>query len=315
MTSIGPGSSTGTAERGEPGLVAALVAATPPAPARVLTGIGDDAAVVRVPGRACVVSVDAMVEGTHFRSSWAPPRVAGHRATAAALSDLAAMAAEPGEVYLAVTLPPGAGEAEVLAVHAGAVEAAAACGAAVCGGDLVRGPALAVAVTAVGWADDPERLVLRSGARPGDVVVVTGPLGGAAAALTALEGGREPDPDARAALLRPRPRFAAARALAAAGARAMLDVSDGLVLDAGRLAAASGVALHLDAGRVPVAPGATLAEAVAGGEDFELLACLPAAALGDVPGAVAIGSVEAGSSVHWTGLPPDAGGGFDHLAR
>jgi thiamine-monophosphate kinase len=284
--------------------------------------LGDDCAFLEVGDRTLALSVDASVEGVHFRPEWLTPAEVGWRAAAAALSDLAAVGAVPLGALVAVSGPKGS--AHELDVMRGVGAACAACDAAVLGGDLTGGPVLAVTVTVVGEAPRPVR---RAGARSGDGVWVTGTLGGARAALTAWADGREPDPGARTAFAHPEPRVAAGRWLAGRGATAMLDLSDGLAGDAGHLARASGVRLEIDLGRVPLGPGVAseaarageppVAFAARGGEDYELLVTLPA---GEAPRGcpmplTRIGVVRPGAGVALT-LDGQvlALSGFDHFA-
>jgi thiamine-monophosphate kinase len=279
---------------GEFELLARVLERLPSPGPGVRVGPGDDAAVT-VPGGATAVSVDSLVDGVHFRRESASLRQIGAKALSTALSDLAAMGAEPGEAYVALGVPDDLDEEGCLEALEGIAESAAANGATLAGGDITRAPALSFAITVVGHAPDPDRLVGRDGARPGDSLVVTGELGGAAAALL-LEG--LPEAAAalpadlaealRARLLAPEPRLRAGRALAGAGATAMIDLSDGLGGDAGHVAAASGVGLRIDADALPLGRGLAEAAAaagadplrlaVSGGEDYELLAAIPAGA-------------------------------------
>jgi thiamine-monophosphate kinase len=243
----------------------------------ILVGPGDDAAVLE---GGLVISTDLSVEGIHFRLEWIRAREAGGRAASAALSDLAAMAAEPLGILASVAAPGGEEGGEAAGdLMAGIREAAQEVGAPLLGGDLTRSPGpLLVDVVVLGRAERP---LLRSGARAGDELWVTGTLGAASAAVAFWRDGTEPPDSLRSAFVRPRPRVREAIWLVEAGARAGLDLSDGLAGDAGHLAAASGVRVTLDADAVPLAPalaGADLPRgrdaldlALHGGEDYELL--------------------------------------------
>ncbi len=262
-----------------------------PTGTRVVLGSGDDCAIT-VPGGATATSVDALLEGVHFRMPPFSARSAGRKALAVALSDLAAVAAEPGEAYVQVGVPERLTDDELLELADGIGTLAAEAGIAIAGGDVTRAPVLMLAITVVGHAAAEGDLVRRSGASSGDLLAVTGELGGAAAGLLLLErpelaGGLEDGVAERLRLrqLEPEPRLAAGRALADAGAGAMIDLSDGLGADAGHLAAASSVGLAIELERLPVQAGVAevagaagldpLELATAGGEDYELLAALP----------------------------------------
>lgn len=276
---------------GEFELLAKVWERLPPAGSRVRLGSGDDAAVT-VPGGATATSVDALVEGVHFRRDRATLAQIGRKALGTALSDLAAMGAEPGEAYVAVGIPADLSEEGCLELIDGIAELAAETGTTLAGGDVTRAPVLTLAVTVVGHAPTAAQLIGRNGAEPGDALVLTGEIGGAAAGLLLLERSElaaavsaETAERLRRRQLDPTPRLAAGRALAAAGARAMIDLSDGLGGDAIHLAKSSGVGIRVEASALPLANG--LAEvalaagrdplelAASGGEDYELLAALP----------------------------------------
>jgi thiamin-phosphate kinase len=236
------------------------------------SGVGDDAAVLDVPaGERLVVSTDASIEGAHFRRGWLTPEEIGWRAATSALSDLAAMAARPIGLVLALALPDGWRDAvDGLADGVGA--AARAAGAPIVGGDLVRSRELGLTITVFGAARRP---IGRDGARPEDALYVTGALGGPQLAVAALERGQQPEPGARARFARPAARIAEAGWLAERGASALVDVSDGLAADVGHLAAASGVRIVLEAATVPRLAGAGIADALGGGEEYELALAAP----------------------------------------
>ena len=246
------------------------------------TGLGDDCGLVRQGDEFLAFSIDTSVEGVHFRLDWIGLQEAGWRSTVAALSDLAAEGAEPVGLLSAVSVPAKASDTELLQLMSGVGAAAKAVGATVLGGDLVRGPVWSVTVTVVGSTRTP---VTRGGAVPGDGLWVTGSLGGPRAAVEAWRRGEVPSPGARARFAHPEPRIEAGRWLARHGARAMIDLSDGLGGDARHLAAASGVALEIDLGSVPIpvevkdeASRGTVSPqqfAAEGGEDYELLVALP----------------------------------------
>jgi thiamine-monophosphate kinase len=259
--------------------------------AEIQVASGDDAAVT-APRGVTATSVDAFVEGVHFRRDTAPLESIGGKAIAAALSDLAAMGAAPGEAYVQLGIPADLDEAGSIELGRGLASAASTYDVAVIGGDVTRAPVLILALTVVGHARSADQLVSRSGARPGDVVTVTGELGGAAAGLLLLDRPELASAVApaladglRRRQLEPTPRLDAGRVLAGCGATAMIDLSDGLGGDAFHVAMASGAGIVIELEGLPrqagveevaVAAGVDPTELVAaGGEDYELLATLP----------------------------------------
>lgn len=314
---------------------------------RIETGIGDDAAVIRTRGRI-VTSVDTAVAGVHFGAD-RPAAESARKALAGAVSDLAAMGLGPdeSEILVALGAPSETPDEYLEGLADGVVEAAAEFGVTLAGGDVVASPVVFLSVTVIAHVDDETRLVGRSGAAPGDLVAVTGAVGGAAAGLALLEGLEVSDLSdlARDMLVtcqvRPDPALAAAPAVAAAGASAMIDLSDGLFADLGHVAESSGVEIRIDGSQVPVVPGVAevagaleadpLAFAMTGGEDYVLALTVPAEAFAAADDAlieatgfelIAIGEVrETAGEGPRVIVETEAGemqferGGHDHLRR
>jgi len=288
----GPGGRAVTLRRlGERGLIARARRGLPPPPADVLVGIGDDAAAIAWPGGTLLLTTDTLIEDVHFRRRTTTLRALGQKALAVNLSDIAAMGGEPRFALLALALPPTASVADVDELYAGLTDMAGRHGVALVGGDTCADPdRLVLTLTVAGRVEGAP--VYRSGARPGDVILVTGTLGAAAAGLAVLE--REcraaaaiPDEVAApllAAHRTPIPRVAEGRVARAAGAAAMIDLSDGLATDLGHIAEESAVGAEVRLAALPVAEATRRAAsllgerawtwAVSGGEDYEL--CLTA---------------------------------------
>ncbi len=299
--------------------------------------IGDDAAVLspEIHGRTRVISTDACIEGAHFLHEWISPFDVGVRAAAGAISDLAAMGACAESILLAFVVPEQ-WRALLGDVADGIAQVVRASGARIVGGNLSRGDTFAITTTVVGSA---ERIVSRRGAQPGDVLVVTGTLGGPGSAIRAWYSGQTPTEWAKGRFARPVPRLAEGAALAAAGAHAMLDISDGLVADARHLAAASSARLLIDASRVPVGVGIDWHSALESGEEYELLAAVPPeevsrlldewpqrfavplTAIGTVTAAEASGAVDVRGGERLDGSDPNAAqrvefvSGHDHFSQ
>ena len=234
--------------------------------------IGDDAAVIDVPvGERLVVSTDTSVEGVHFSRDWLNSFEIGYRATAASLSDLAAMAARPLGILIALTLPEG-NKDEAREIATGIGEGAAAVLCPIVGGDLSSGKDLSLTITALGSASRP---LARSGARVGQRVYVTGRLGGPAAAVRAWRAGKEPTDGDRARFANPVPRIEPAIGLSDRGATSGIDISDGLIADVGHIAAASKVCIEINADQIPRVSGVTPLEAASSGEEYEIVVTAP----------------------------------------
>ncbi len=296
-------------------LIRAIQAALTDRGGRMVRWTGDDAAVVRARPLA-VTSIDTVVDGVHFSLETHTAADVGWKALATAVSDIAAMGAEPGEAYVSLVLP--AGFADGLELIGAMEELAADTGFTIAGGDVVAGPALTVTAAVTGWADREEEVIGRDGASPGELVGVTGELGGSEAGRRLLEAGRREPAGLIRRHLRPQPRLREGRALAAAGAAAMIDLSDGLATDAGHLAQASGVELRVRLDALPCAEGVEATEAAVGGDDYELLftiapdrresaaAAAPVSWLGDVGAGSGLVLLDA------DGRPVDGLRGYEH---
>jgi len=317
------------ADLSEDGLLARIFPHLPRGP-RTLVGPGDDAAVVTAPDGRVVVTTDVLVEDRHFRRDWSTGDDVGHRAAVQNLADVAAMGAVPTSLVVALVVPGDLPADWVEGLARGFGAACGPHGVDVVGGDLSGGPVVVVAVTAHGDLEGRPP-VLRSGARPGDVVAHAGVCGTSAAGYAALAAGRpEVDPGAVGDFRRPTSPLAAGPDAAVAGATAMLDVSDGLLRDAERLGRASGVVVDLDDPEVALAadldrvrPTAAalgadpVAWVLGGGEDHGLLATFPPDVALPAPFR-RVGVVRApeaqGSGVLVQGSVPTVRAGWDHFA-
>jgi thiamine-monophosphate kinase len=313
------------ADLGERGLIKRLRGRIPPPGPDVLLGIGDDAAAVAWEGGTLLLTTDTLLEGIHFRRSTATLREIGAKALAVNVSDIAAMGGEPRYALLALALPPTLAVGDVDELYAGLLETAERHGVTLVGGDTCAAPGgVVLSVTLVGRvAGAPLR---RSGARPGDAILVTGTLGAAAAGLAVLERGPGAVPPALAeTVVRPHrvptPRVAESGVIRASGwATAMIDLSDGLATDLGHIAAESGVGARIDVDALPLSDGTRaiagalgadpVGWALSGGEDYELLFTAAAEHAAELARTVA---AETGTPVHRIGEVRPAGEGVRYL--
>jgi thiamine-monophosphate kinase len=316
------------ADLGEFGLIAAIRAVLPPDPPGVL-GIGDDGAVLPAPDGRVVASTDLLVEGRHFRRDWSSAVDIGVKAAAQNMADIAAMGAVPSALLFGLAVPGDLDVAWVLDVARGLAAECSRAGALIAGGDVTSSDSAMLAITALGGlaGRDP---VTRAGARPGDVLAISGPVGLSAAGLSLLQSGPAALPAAAepellrlvAAHQRPQPEYAAGPLAAAAGATAMIDVSDGLVADLGHIAEASGVRLDVRSASLPgigvLEPAAVRLGAdwrtwaLAGGEDHALAATFPTADM--LPrGWTMIGGASPGAGILVDSKPWHGQAGWDHF--
>lgn len=275
----------------------------------VVVGHGDDAAVIDLDGRGVCLAVDVLVDEVHFRRDISSLEDVGFKAVAVNCSDMAAMGALPSVAVIGLCRPGDLPVADVERLYAGMHEACQRWGLRLVGGDTVAAEALAVSVTVLGDIDTG-KAVRRSGARPGDQLVVVGVLGAAAAALAQVKAGGEVDQRLLAVHRRPTAHVSEGRALAELGATAMIDVSDGLGADLGHICAASSVGAVVEAALLPAAEGVggaamalgrdSLEFVVGGGDDYALLAAVPPGAVPDVleaTGGIVVGRILEGPPV------------------
>lgn len=309
------------ADLGEFGLIAAIAARLPRG-GSTLVGVGDDAAVLAAPDARVVATMDLLVEGRHFRRDWSGPADIGGKAAAQNLADVAAMGATPVALLVGLAAPGDLPADWAQDLVSGMTAECARTGAAVVGGDVSSADVIMLAVTALGdlGGQDP---VTRAGARPGDVLAVAGVLGHSAAGLALLSAGLARPAALVAAHRWPHPPYHAGPEAARLGATSMIDVSDGLIADAGHVAQASGVLIDIETARL--APGEDLRAAAAslpghdsltwmltGGEDHALAATFPPATALPAHWPV-IGQVRAGAGVLVDGRPFAGSGGWDHF--
>ena len=236
-------------------------------------GIGDDCAVLRPPrGHELLVTTDFSLENVHFRRDWHPAECVGHRCLARGLSDIAAMGGDPRAAFLSLALPADLPQRWADGFLRGLLKLAARCKVPLAGGDVAQSPAGVLADIMVVGSVPRGRAILRSGARPGDALYVTGALGGSAAAIRQMSGGKKLRAAQSRAHFFPEPRIAVGRRLRQRRlASAAIDLSDGLSTDLSHIAEESGVGAVVYADSMPLAKGVTLALALHGGEDYELL--------------------------------------------
>ena len=330
---------------GEFGLIAAISARLPRG-GRTVVGIGDDAAVLATPDGRVVATMDLLVEARHFRRDWSGPADIGAKAAARNLADVAAMGAVPVALLVGLAAPGDLAVAWTQDFVAGMAAECARTGATVVGGDVSSADTIMLAVAALGDLAGREP-VTRAGARPGDRLAVAGVLGHSAAGQELLAAGLAEPAALVAEHRRPRPRYQAGPEAAALGATSMIDISDGLVADAGHVAEASGVLIDIDTARLepgddllaaaaaldepdtagpatpapatpapatpaPATPARSLVWMLTGGEDHALAATFP-------PGAVlpahwrVIGQVKSGRGVTVDAQPYQGRPGWDHF--